>query len=75
MSEEFLTNTDIVFVKRVPYKPFWFGKHMYFVNLWSGELSSLTPIYLGCSEVASISQLKNYFQENDIEIIDGKAAT
>ncbi|MEQ8198766.1 MAG: hypothetical protein ABRQ27_12280 [Clostridiaceae bacterium] len=66
--------TDIVYVKSIPYKPFFFDSHMYFVNIHSGELFKLTPIYLGSGETADMSSLKSYFRENDIRIVDGAAA-
>lgn len=50
-------------------KPFWFGRHMYFVNIKTGILESERPIYLGNKAYADISDLRNYFQNNDIEII------
>ncbi|WP_297419271.1 hypothetical protein [Clostridium sp.] len=70
----YLTCADIVFVKNIPYKPFWFDRHMYFANIYTGLLFKSTPIYLGDSEVADISQLKNYFQENEIEFLDAELA-
>jgi len=66
--------TDIVYVKNIPYKPFFFDNHMYFVNIHSGELFKLTPIYLGSGETADMSSLKNYFKEKDIRIVDGATA-
>jgi len=66
--------TDIVYVKNVPYKPFFFDSHMYFVNIHSGELFKPTPIYLGAGDAADISALKNYFKENDIRVVDGYLA-
>ncbi|WP_234121170.1 hypothetical protein [Clostridium hydrogenum] len=71
---EYLTCTDIVFVKDIPYKPFWFDRHMYFTNIYTGLLFKQVPIYLGDSEIADISQLKNYFQENNIEIFNAELA-
>ena len=50
-------------------KPFWFGKHMYFVNIKTGILESERPIYLGDKAYATISNLRNYFKNNDIEIM------
>lgn len=66
--------TDIVYVKNIPFKPFFFDSHMYFVNILSGELFKATPIYLGASDSADISSLRSYFKENDIRVVDGAKA-
>lgn len=69
---KYLTSEDIVFVEDIPYKPFWFGEHMYFTNIYTGLLFKQTPIYLGDSNIADMSKLKNYFQENKIEFFNAK---
>lgn len=70
LSKQYLDSTDIVFVDKIQYKPFWFNKHMYFVKLLDGKLFKSTPIYLGEELVADIPKLRNYFQENDIKIFN-----
>lgn len=68
-----LTEKNMVLVNKIPYKPFWMEQHMYFVNIYTGYLYSITPIYLGEDKSADISQLRNYFKENDICIVDSKS--
>jgi len=59
----------MVKVDRKIFKPFWFGRHMYLVDIRIGELWNQTPIYLGNRAYATLSDLINYFHNNNIEII------
>jgi hypothetical protein len=63
------TDNDIVRVGDVYYKPFWLAGSMYFRKFYTRKIYRNIPIYLGEKKYADLSDLKNYFKENDIEII------
>lgn len=70
---EIANSERVIRVKNSYYKPFWMNGFMYFVNFHSGKLFTFTPIHLGGKDYANMSNLINYFQENDIEILDSRS--